>query len=255
MLYKSTLLSELNFVNHGFFGRKGGVSESYFSSLNISYSSQDSSENILQNRHIVENKMNLKQDSLNFCYQIHSNVACTINNPVDNNNLPNADSLVTKVKNLPLAIITADCAPVILVDTKQKVVAALHAGWKGALNGIVENTLKQMYLLGCNAGDIYACIGPCIMQKSYEVDELFYKNFVNQSLQNKEFFIQTGNGKYLFSLADYILFKFKQNKLKDFESLNLDTFALQEEFFSHRRMTKNQEPYKGLQCCVVNLIQ
>ncbi len=253
MIYKSQILSSFNFIKHGFFGRKGGVSSSYYGSLNISYSSGDLAENVRKNRNIIENKLNLTSDSLNFCHQVHSNKALVIENKIDQNNLPQYDALITKKQNLPLAITTADCAPLLLVDSKQKIVAGIHAGWKGALHGVVINTINEMIALGCNTKDISACIGPCIAQESYEVDEEFYKNFLNQTQANKDFFIKTDNEKYLFSLASYLLNQLKLLKLKNCENLGLNTFALAESFFSHRRMTLNKEPQKGLQCCVISI--
>ena len=170
-------------------------------------------------------------------------------------NLPDADAIITNQKNINIGIATADCAPIILFDEQNKIIAAAHAGWKGAFVGVVQNTVQEMLKLGAEIENIKCEIGPMIRQKSYEIDERFYKQFLSQNAENKKFFILSSKADhYLFDLAEYVAEKLCQAGIKEIQDAGIDTYK-DENFESFRRKThqgiKDDENRNVLLACLV----
>lgn len=229
---------------HGFFTREGGVSEGIFSSLNVGLNSGDDREKVLKNREIVREKIGAEK--LITISQVHSNIAVY----VDVEGKFEGDALVTDKPNIALGILTADCTPILFEDAEKGLVAAAHAGWKGARFGIIENTVKLMKEKG--AVNISAAIGPCIQHSSYEVDKSFYEDFLQETVDNGIFFISSKReGHYMFNLPKYIEAKLLLCGIVNVENLAQDTLSQPDKFFSHRRGTLSANPEKGRQISVI----
>ena len=235
-MFYSKKLKRFKELKHCFFSKKGGVSKGIYESLNCGIGSKDSRINVLKNLSYVSKIMKVKKDNLILMYQTHSNKVIVISSKNKNLVKFKADAIITKIKGLVLGVVTADCVPIILFDVKNHVIGCIHAGWKGALSGIIENTLKRFKILN-NKNKIYAAIGPCIGKKSYEVDIVFYKKFVSKSKKNRAYFVNKKKNKKLFNLRKYV-----NDKLKKFnvitDNINKDTFREKDNFFSYRRSQK-----------------
>ena len=160
------------------------------------------------------------------------------------NNLP-GDAIVTKLKNIGIAVLTADCVPLLFCDPKKKIIGCVHAGWKGALNGIIENTIDKFLELNSNPRDLVAAIGPCINHQHYEVMYDFYKKFLAQSKNNRRFFTIANDKKYLFNIRSYINAKLIELGIKNIDHIKMDTFSNKENFFSYRRSKRHNEKDYG----------
>lgn len=221
---------------HCFFGSRGGFSCGKYSSLNVNTKSYDDKECLIKNLQIVAEKMNLEKENLVLLNQGVSNTAVYIDNPSWDTVV--ADGTVTTIKGVGLCIRTADCAPVLFEDRKNGVIGAAHAGWRGAFKGIMENVIALMIEKGAELKNIKAAIGPCIMQKSYEVDANFYNQFLEQTTNNKQYFVEgKRDGYYYFDLPAYCFDRLKKAGIENIEAANLDTYASEDEFFSFRRFT------------------
>jgi YfiH family protein len=231
---------------HGFFTRIGGVSEGVFASLNVGLNSGDEREKVLKNRDIV--RESLVAEKLVTISQIHSNIAIYVNDE----GKYEGDALVTDKPNIAIGILTADCTPILFEDGENGIIGAVHAGWKGARYGIIENTIKLMKEKG--AKNISAAIGPCIQQNSYEVDKSFYENFLQESNSNQVFFSESIKlGHYMFNLPHYIKSKLEQSGIANIENLKQDTLTQPDKFFSHRRGTISGKEEKGRQISAICL--
>ena len=177
-MFYSKNLKKIKQVKHCFFSRKGGFSKGIYKGLNCGKGSKDNKANIKKNLKFVSKKINVKLDNLKLMHQTHSNKVIVINKNNKNSKNFNSDALITNVKGCALGVVTADCVPIILYDSKNKLIGCIHAGWKGAFSGIIENTIKKLKKLNAK-NRILASIGPCIGQKSYEVDINFYKKIHN----------------------------------------------------------------------------
>lgn len=221
---------------HCFFGKNGGVSKGKYCSLNVNTKSCDDKNDIMQNLQTVASKIGLNKENLLLLNQGVSNIALYVDEA--SQDMLEADGAVTTKKGIALCIRTADCVPVLFEDRKNGVIGAAHAGWRGAFKGILENVIKLMIEKGAELTNIRAAVGPCIMQKSYEVDSNFYNQFVEQDLQNKKYFASgKQEGYFYFDLLNYCLDRLKLLGVKDVEASNLDTYSLKEEYFSFRRFT------------------
>ena len=232
--------NNLKNVEHCFFSRLGGVSINNYQSLNCGNGSNDHKKFIKQNRKVVSNYFNLGSNQLITLYQTHSNKVGILNS----NNIKKIrmnDGIVTKQKNMILGILTADCAPVLFYDSGKKIIGACHAGWKGALTGIIQNTISAMQNLGSNLIDIKCSIGPCIAKTSYEVKNDFYNVFMNSDTKNANHFIKIDKEKYSFDLRGYIVQQLENNHITNISSVNLDTYANDELFYSYRRSIHRKE--------------
>ena len=235
-MYFSRRLKKIREINHYFFSRKGGFSKGIYNSLNCGQGSKDNKKNIYKNLDLVTKKIKINKKKLALMYQTHSNKVVIINTKNKNKLKYKSDAIITKIKGLALGVVTADCVPILLFDTKNHIIACIHAGWKGASSGIIENTIKKIKKLN-SKNKIYAAVGPCIGYKSYEVDLPFYKKFILKSKKNKIYFIKNRKNKRLFNLRKYVNDKLiKLNVIVD--NINKDTFREKNNFFSYRRSQK-----------------
>ncbi len=238
-------------VAHGFFGREGGVSEGLYHGLNCGPGSRDDEQAIEENRARIAVALGMLPERLCTLYQVHSPNVVTVHEPFRRVG-PQADALVTKVPRIVLGVLTADCAPVLFVDSKAGVIGAAHAGWKGAVGGVVENTLAAMEALGATRDDIAAVIGPCIAQKSYEVGAEFVARFASDDQQ--QFFIPAEReGHYMFDLPAYVAHTAWRAGLQRIAMLAMDTCSDPGHFFSYRRSTLQGEPDYGRQLSAIAL--
>ncbi len=242
-------------VPHGFLGRRGGVSRGVVSGLNVGLGTGDEPEAVRANRRLAAQAV-LAGARLVTCYQVHS-ALCVEAGDWSDAERPHADALVTNRKGIVLGVVTADCAPVLLADVEanggQGVVGAAHAGWKGAFTGVCEATVAAMEKLGARADRIVAAVGPCIAQASYEVDDGFYRRFLDQSADNAAFFGAGKAGHWQFDLEAYVVARLGRLGLARVEGLGLDTYADAARFFSFRRATHAQEPDYGRQFSLIGL--
>ncbi len=190
-------------VRHGFFTRKGGASSGVYAGLNCGTGSGDQAEIVAINRARVAEAMGVSPGSLVGVHQVHSADAVTVTGPTDAR--PRADALATATPGVALSVLTADCQPVLFADPQAGVIGAAHAGWRGALDGVLEATLAAMEGLGADRGRIAAVIGPTISQAAYEVGPEFLESFLAEDAQNARFFAGGREGRYQFDLPGYSL--------------------------------------------------
>jgi len=237
-LFNSKKLSKFSEISHGFFNKNGGVSEGIYKSLNCGIGSKDKKINVKKNLKIVKRKISKKSKEIFLVKQIHSNkfIFLRKNTKIKNRSI-NADAIITDKKNFPIAVLTADCVPLLLFDKKRKMIAAIHAGWKGALKGVINKVIKFMLKKGCSRKDITVAIGPSITQKSYNVKLDFKNKFIKKHKKNKIFFKNTNKLIY-FDLPNYIKSQLKFNKISKIDMINIDTYDKKNNFFSARRSLK-----------------
>ena len=239
-------------VAHGFFGRQGGVSGDVFSSLNCGPGSGDKPDAVAENRRRVTDAV-LPGAYLTTLYQIHSAQVVRVNAAIGHDDRPEADAMVTDRPGLLLGILTADCAPVLFADSVAGVVAAAHSGWKGALNGINEATIAAMESLGAQRSRIACVIGPCIAQKSYEVDEGFFKRFSEVDPAHERFFREGRAGHFQFDLEAFVAGRLAAAGIERIECLGLDTYPASDRYFSYRRTCHAGESDYGRQISIIGL--
>tara|TARA_Y200000002_G_scaffold378107_1_gene384866 strand:- start:2477 stop:3247 length:771 start_codon:yes stop_codon:yes gene_type:complete len=238
-------------INHCFFSRKGGYSKGIYQSLNCGQGSNDRKINVNKNIALVSKKMKINKKKLVLMYQTHSNKVIVINSKNKNIRKFKSDAMVTKIKGLGLGVVTADCVPIILFDKKNEIIGCIHAGWRGAFSGIVENTIRKFKKL--NSGNkIYAAVGPCINSKNYEVDLNFFKKFKLKSRKNVIYFIKKNKDKKFFNLRKYINDKLIKLNIK-VDHVNKDTFKQKSKFFSYRRSKKLGENDYGRCISVISM--
>lgn len=245
-MIKSPELSAIPAVEHAFFTREDGVSGGVFAGLNCGYGSGDETENIDQNRSIAMAKLGLGRENLNTIYQIHSPnvVVADAAWPLDAR--PKADGVVTRIPGLALGVMSADCTPVLFADQRASVVGATHAGWKGALGGVLANTVAKMEELGADRRHITAAVGPCIHQKSYEVGPEFRQSFLDEDENFAGYFIASErDDHYLFDLPKFVVDRLLALGLAGVESVSVDTYADEARFYSYRRATHRHEADYG----------
>jgi polyphenol oxidase len=251
-MYFSKKISEFTNIRHSFFSKKGGVSKDIYSSLNCGLGSMDEKKNVLNNLSIVSKKIGVDENSLFTMNQTHSNKVVVIDENNQDNKRVNADAIITKIKNIAISVLTADCVPILIYEKKNHIVGCVHAGWRGAINGIVENTLNQIIRMNKD-NSIYIAIGPCISLKNYEVGKEFYDKFVNKNKINETFFLNK-NDKFYFDLRKYVNFRITKFDIKSVENIDLDTYAEKENFFSFRRSRKQGEKDYGRCISAIGLI-
>lgn len=245
-------LEQLPHIRHGFFMRTGGVSDGLYSSLNCGPGSGDDLAHVAENRARVAASLHVPSHSLITCHQVHSATAVIVDKPWSQSDAPQADAIVTNTPNIALGVLTADCLPILFADIKNHVIAAAHAGWKGAFGGVIEDTLTKMRSLG--AEDITATIGPAIAQASYEVGAEFYERFLLENAENAQFFAgSTRAGHYLFNLPAYAKSRLSAAGIAPINLLAHDTCLLENDFFSFRRTTLRGEPVYGRQISAITL--
>lgn len=243
-------------IRHGFFTRKGGCSSGIYSSLNCGPGSDDISENVKKNRQSILSELSTDPARLCGLYQIHSNIVHYLETPWDgetpwDDHMPRGDAMVTSQKNIALGILTADCAPVLLADPENRVIGAVHAGWKGALTGILENTVRMMCQKGAKISNIIATVGPCIAQENYEVGPEFLEKFSD----HKYFFTNSHKkNHYLFDLKSFVTYRLEKSGLDKITALSHDTYSDEDNFFSYRRTTHRGEKDYGRQISTIILL-
>ena len=241
----SDLLDPVQGIRHCFCTRQGGVSEGLYVSLNCGLGSADDIANVECNRARALAQLGVPRSHLIICHQAHTATAVFITEPWTVNQVPVADGMVTNLPGLALGILTADCAPVLLVDPVARVIGAAHAGWRGTVAGIIESTLELMTQRGAITSNIIAAIGPCIAQKSYEVGAEFNDRFVEIDHANKRFFYtDVRTGKHLFDLAAYVRHRLQGRGVRQISQSERDTCTDEDAFFSYRRsILRGEEDY------------
>ena len=235
-MYYSKKFKKFKNINHCFFSRKGGYSKGIYKSLNCGQGSRDNKQNVSKNLNFVKKKIKINKKKLYLMHQTHSNKVIVITKKNKNLNKFKSDAIITKIRGIGLGVVTADCVPIILFDKQNQIIGCIHAGWKGAFSGIIENTIKRFKKISVK-NKIYAAIGPCIGNKSYEVDLTFYKKFISKTRRNEIYFINKRKNKKIFNLRKYINDKLiKLNVVVD--NINKDTFREKNNFFSFRRSKK-----------------
>jgi len=240
-MFFSSKLKKFKNIKHGFFSRNDGVSKGLYQSLNCGLGSKDKNENVIKNLEIVSKKIGCERNYLITLNQTHSNKVIYFENKSDVKNRVNADAIVCSVKNIGIGILTADCAPLIFYDVKNKIIGCVHSGWKGALNGIIGNTIKKFNELGSNANNMIAVVGPCIAKQSYEVEEDFLEKFIFKEKKNKSFFKKINNKKFFFDLRGFINKEIFRHNINNIENIEKDTFSEVKSFYSYRRSCLNKE--------------
>lgn len=239
-------LSECHGIRHLFFTRQNGVSTGIYGSLNCGPGSDDTRSLVVRNRARAMAAMGLEPETLVTVHQIHSPDVVYVDTPWPLGDAPKADAMVTAERGVALGILTADCAPVLFAEPDAGVIGAAHAGWKGALGGVIDATIDAMRSLGADPDRISAAIGPCIMQPSYEVGADFRSSFLEAGSANERFFATgTVTGKYQFDLPGYVVHRLNDAGVGSINCLHLDTYADEERFFSYRRATHQGEPDYG----------
>lgn len=238
---------------HGFLGREGGVSTGIHAGLNVGLGSDDDRAALAENRRRVVAAIAPGFDLVTV-HQVHSADAVTVAHAIADDARPHADALVTDRPGLLLGILTADCVPVLMADAQAGVVAAAHAGWKGALSGITDSSLSAMEALGADRDRIVAAIGPCIARASYEVDAAFAQRFEADDPANERFFAAGRRaGHFQFDIEAYVAHRLAAAGLSTVIALGEDTYAQEARFFSFRRATHRSEPGYGRQVALIGL--
>jgi len=244
-MFFSKKLNKFKNLRHCFFSRENGVSEGYYKSLNCGLGSRDKKENVLKNLKYVSKKIGCKAESLITLNQNHSNKIIYFGNQNEIENKLYGDAIICAVKNIGVGVLTADCAPILFYDPQKKVIASVHSGWKGALKGIIKNTLNKFNELNCNSKDLIAVVGPCIDKKSYEVKKDFFKKFADIDKKNNIFFEKITDEKYFFDLRGFVNKEISNLGVKNIENIEMDTFSNAEFFYSYRRSCVNKEKDYG----------
>ncbi|WP_342078535.1 peptidoglycan editing factor PgeF [Yoonia sp. SS1-5] len=238
-------------VQHGFFSRVGGASSGVFQGLNCGYGSSDQHDIVTINRQRVAKAMGVEADHLVGVHQIHSANAITVEAPLDQ--AVKADALVTATPGLVLSVLTADCQPVLFADRKAGVIGAAHAGWQGALNGILDATVTQMEAIGADRQNITAVIGPSISQRNYEVGPEFQARFHEADPKYDRFFAKGRDGKYQFDLPGFGLHRLAAIGVQTAAWTHHCTYADQARFFSYRRSVHQKEADYGRLIAAIRL--
>lgn len=234
---------------HGFLGRRGGISEGIAAGLNVGFGAGDDPSAVAENRRRAAEAV-LPGGQLVAVHQVHSPDCVIVEQPWDDESRPAADALATRLPGIVLGIVTADCAPVLLADREAGVIAAAHAGWRGAHGGVIAATVAAMESLGAHPSRIVAAIGPAIAQESYEVGQDFRRNFTEADAR---FFAPGRPDHWQFDLEAYVAARLEQAGIGETERLGLDTYADETRFFSYRRATHRAEPNYGRQFSLIGL--
>jgi hypothetical protein len=260
LILRAVNLSDLPGVTHGFFGRTGGVSEGIYNSLNCGPGSGDVRAHVLENRRRVGAALGAAAPVT--LGQIHSPNVVTVTTPwaigqtpeEDRLTIPLGDAMVTAVPGIALGILTADCAPVLFADAQARVIGAAHAGWKGAVTGVLEATLAAMEALGARRDRIAATIGPCISQTNYEVGAEFHARFVGEDTGNTMYFVPGDRAAhYRFDLERFAADRLARAGVDRIERLATCTYAQDADFFSFRRTTHRGEKDYGREISAIAL--
>lgn len=250
---RSGILSGIPNVRHGFFTREGGISSGIYRGLNVGLGSDDDRAAIRENRARVTAFLGQPDAALSTPHQIHSPDVITVDSPLDEANRPKVDAIVTATPGVIIGVLTADCGPILFADEESGVVAAAHAGWKGAFTGVIENTVEAMVAAGARRAGIRAVLGPSIGPRAYEVGPEFEARFVSADAANMRYFERsTRDGHFLFDLPAYILSRLSAAGV-DADHTGHCTYEDEDRFFSYRRTTHRGEPDYGRQISAIVL--
>jgi polyphenol oxidase len=245
MMLRSSLLAAVPGLRHAFFTRDGGVSEGIYGGLNGGIGSDDDPAKVFENRRRMAEQMGVLPEQFLSVHQLHSPNTVVATGPWEGPARPKADAIVTRSEGLAIGVTAADCGPVLLVDPNARVVGAAHAGWKGALGGILESTVEAMEKLGAERNNVVAAIGPLIRQQSYEVGGEFAERFIEAAADNAMFFLPAAReGHSMFDLAGFIRMRLEYAGVLMIDDLGVDTYS-DERFYSYRRSVHRQEPDYG----------
>lgn len=241
-------------IRHGFFTRDGGVSEGIYRGLNVGIGSNDDPQNVRENRRRVSGWFGLPLEHLATAHQIHSPDVVTVTAPYDGSR-PQADAQVTASPGVILGVLTADCGPILFADAENRVIGAAHAGWKGALGGVLENTIDAMIALGARRESIRATLGPSISKANYEVGPEFVDRFLAANPEFDVFFTPSAKpGHAMFDLPGLTVKRLTEASVTA-DNLDLCTYAAPETFFSYRRTTHAGEPDYGRQISAIAIME
>ncbi|SDE57679.1 peptidoglycan editing factor PgeF [Rhodospira trueperi] len=247
-------LNALSRVRHAFFTREPGLSEGLYAKNNCGFSSRDDAATVAKNRQRAVESMEMPPEALVTVNQQHTSDVVVAEAPWPQDQMPVADAIVTTRPRLVLGVLTADCAPVLMADSKAGIVAAVHAGWRGALGGVLANTVAVMVEQGAKPDRIIAGIGPCIGQRSYEVGPEFPAPFLEQDETNGAFFTAARrDGHFLFDLPGFVAKQLSRAGVRDIMPTPCDTCREEARFFSHRRATLRSEGDYGRQLSAIAL--
>jgi purine-nucleoside/S-methyl-5'-thioadenosine phosphorylase / adenosine deaminase len=245
MKLASPLLSAIPGLRHAFFTREGGVSDGIYANLNGGLGSNDDPANIAENRRRMAEQIGVSPENFLSVHQVHSPDAVVADGPWPSASRPRADAIVTRTEGLAIGVTAADCGPILFADPAARVIGAAHAGWKGALTGILESTISAMEKLGANRNGMVAAIGPLIRQHSYEVGTEFVERFIEADAENGQFFIPANrSGHAMFDLAAFIRMRLENAGVLVIDDIGVDTYS-DERFYSYRRSVHRQEPDYG----------
>jgi YfiH family protein len=241
----SSLLAAIPGIRHAFFTREGGVSGGVYAGLNGGLGSRDDPAHVRENRRRMAERLGVTPENFLSVHQIHSPDVIVATGPWPGPARPKADAMVTTNAGLALGITTADCAPILFADARARVIGAAHAGWKGALTGILESTIGAMEKLGAEPSRMVAAIGPLIRQESYEVGSEFVERFLEADAENATFFVAgERSGHAMFDLAGYIRRRLENAGVLVIDDLRVDTYS-DERCYSYRRSVHRKETDYG----------
>lgn len=253
MRWQSQSLSPLPKISHGFFGRRGGVSRGPWATLNVSLRNGDDREAVLENRRRIARELGLDGAPLAIARQVHGTRCHLVMDPWPDDEPPEADALMTTRPGIIIGVTTADCVPILLGEPTARVVAAVHAGWRGAKAGAIECAIRRMEEVGASPSAITAAVGPAIAWRSYEVGHDFERDFIEDDPGNARFFARGPSGRPHFDLRRYCIKHLRKAGIMSIDDLDHDTFKQEELFFSYRRARSNDEERFGLQLAAVAL--
>ncbi len=249
---QASSLANLANIRHGFFTRAGGRSHGIFATLNCGFGSSDDKAAVVANRRFISDHLGGRFGGIVTLYQEHGTTALSVDRPPSQDALPRADAVVTRESGLVIGVLTADCAPVLLADADAGVVAAAHAGWRGAVNGVLESVVAEMERNGARRQRVRAAIGPCISQAAYEVGPEYQAAVTATDPSAAVFFrVPTGGAKAHFDLPGYVAKRLSAIGLNSIERQTLCTHENESQFFSYRRTTQRKEPDYGRQISAI----
>ena len=252
-MFCASTLESCDGIRHGFFTRQGGVSKGMYGSLNCGLGSRDDAESVRQNRALVAETLGVPAGRLLTLYQIHSARAVIVDKPW-NGESAEADALVTRTPGLAIGALTADCAPILLCDPQARVIAAAHAGWRGALSGVAEATIAAMEELGAKRERVVAVIGPSISQRAYEVGSDYVDRFLAEEPASETFFMtDESSGEPHFDLSGYVAERLSRAGVGSVSDLGLCTYCDETRLFSYRRSQHHGEEDYGRQISAIVL--